>query len=227
MSRASSLIVGLLLVACGKERIESTRLERLEEAVSRQEQSVDQVAVRAQHLGGRWHDVALEYEKVAFRRMQAQAALSTAALSYGNASGHFLEASAVAQRADIEWRLFETLVQTAAAVDAANLDSGRTARLARDDVGSLDCDSGMSTARYRALLTAAGQSLVGLDVDHIVPHSLGGADHPANYQLLPSSTNRSLGNAWNEDKCLSVGAERCSRAVTVSRRCGSMASLGF
>ena len=85
----------------------------------------------------------------------------------------------------------------------------------------------MSTAAYRALLTGQGVNLAGVDVDHIVPRSLGGADNPANYQLLPSSINRSLGATWNEDKCLGVGTERCARAITASRECGTLRGTGF
>ena len=42
-------------------------------------------------------------------------------------------------------------------------------------------------------MRAEGTSLDGLDVDHVWPRALGGADHWLNYQLLDSSLNRSLG----------------------------------
>jgi hypothetical protein len=85
----------------------------------------------------------------------------------------------------------------------------------------------MSTAAYRALLTARGIDLTGKDIDHIVPRSLGGADNPGNYQVLSASENRSLGATWNEAKCTSVGEARCARAVATSHECGTLRGIGF
>ena len=56
-------------------------------------------------------------------------------------------------------------------------------------------------------MTAAGVNLVGKDIDHIIPKSLGGADHPSNYQVLDSSLNRSLGATWNREKCQMVSSQ--------------------
>ena len=55
------------------------------------------------------------------------------------------------------------------------------------------CEGAMRTGRYREMLRAQGVPLDGRDIDHILPHSLGGANHPLNYQPLESSLNRSLG----------------------------------
>lgn len=56
------------------------------------------------------------------------------------------------------------------------------------------CQGAMRTSEYRRELRARGVDLTDRDVDHVLPHSLGGANHPANYQVLSSHTNRSLGN---------------------------------
>lgn len=79
----------------------------------------------------------------------------------------------------------------------------------------------VSTRSYRSRLKEKGCVLTGLEIDHIVPHALGGADHPANYQLLPRSENRRLGKSWGPAKCASVGKRRCRAAIDVSMRCGS------
>jgi hypothetical protein len=114
----------------------------------------------------------------------------------------------------------QVLVVVAASIDAGNVDAFRAHQLevSRSGDGTVSCDK-VSTAQYRAVLTSAGYNLAGMDVDHIVPRSLGGADNPANYQLLPSSVNRSLGAAWDRSKCEMVGPQ-CAKAVAVSRACG-------
>lgn len=55
------------------------------------------------------------------------------------------------------------------------------------------CSTTASTRAFRARLRAEGVELDGQDIDHIWPKSLGGVDHPLNYQVLDSSLNRSLG----------------------------------
>lgn len=82
--------------------------------------------------------------------------------------------------------------------------------------------SALSTQQFRGMVGATP----GVDVDHIVPRSLGGADHILNYNLVPASVNRSIGNAFGPWKCgwdhpASVGPARCAAAVSVSIWCGS------
>lgn len=60
------------------------------------------------------------------------------------------------------------------------------------------CEGHMSTAAYRRQLCAEGVPLAGRDIDHVFPRALGGADTIDNYQLLPSSVNRSLGAGVSE-----------------------------
>lgn len=55
------------------------------------------------------------------------------------------------------------------------------------------CATTASTRSFRAQLRADGIDLSGKDIDHIWPRSLGGIDHPLNYQVLDSHLNRSLG----------------------------------
>lgn len=48
--------------------------------------------------------------------------------------------------------------------------------------------------QYRKQLRQQGLDLDGLDTDHGLPKSKGGADHPLNYRMIESSLNRSLGS---------------------------------
>lgn len=129
------------------------------------------------------------------------------------------------EEAELRWVWYQKLVEIAAAVDAQNLEKFRS-MTGSSHVKSIDCGAGMSTSAFRRLLISQGQNLVGMDVDHIVPRSLGGADHPANYQLLPSSVNRSIGNQWDAEKCAATGG-RCAGAVAISRRCGEFQGTGY
>jgi hypothetical protein len=121
------------------------------------------------------------------------------------------------------WSVLKYVIVLAAAVDAVNLDIA-TAATAPAGSSDLSCADGMSTARYRALHT--GSILLNSDVDHIVPRSLGGADHPLNYEWLDASENRSLGSYWGPAKCLAVGKVRCALAIAISMKCGSFKLLG-
>ena len=55
------------------------------------------------------------------------------------------------------------------------------------------CATTTSRQAFRARLRADGVDLGGQDIDHVWPKSLGGADHPLNYQVLDAHLNRSLG----------------------------------
>lgn len=79
----------------------------------------------------------------------------------------------------------------------------------------------LSTRSYRSQQKQRGRDVTLLEVDHIVPRVWGGADDPANYQLLPVSENRRLGSSWGPAKCASVGKRRCKAAIEVSTRCGT------
>jgi hypothetical protein len=109
-------------------------------------------------------------------------------------------------------------------MDAARYDAARDGREFRGDPS---CAGGMSRHAYRARLTGQGVSLEGQDTGHIVPQSLGGADHPDNYVPMSASQNRSLGNTFSRSICMSYGAQRCARAVAISRKCGTLRGFGF
>ena len=47
--------------------------------------------------------------------------------------------------------------------------------------------------------------LCGLEVDHIVPRSIGGLDHPRNYCLVPAVLNRQWHNNWTAEKRAVLG----------------------
>jgi len=130
------------------------------------------------------------------------------------ASAEFVEAARAAKVAADRYRIYQRLIVVATVIDAQNL-----ANTSPSATKSFDCTP-VSTATFRQILIQEGVSLVGMDIDHIVPRSRGGADHPSNYQILPSSENRSLGATWDKAKCARAGA-KCGDAIAVSHKCGS------
>ncbi|HKP61483.1 MAG TPA: hypothetical protein VJV78_32360 [Polyangiales bacterium] len=172
-----------------------------------------------------WDDVVREFERAAAVHEATQRTLHEVEQYYTAATMQHQQAAQAAERATQEWKLAQALIVLAAQSDAARLDDARWGR--EVESADISCADGMSTRAYRDQQFAHGISLVDRDVGHIVPRSLGGADHPGNYALLPASVNRSLGNTWNRDVCNWYGAERCARAIAVSRKCGTLHGLGF
>ena len=61
-------------------------------------------------------------------------------------------------------------------------------------IGDALCGSVESTASFRCVDGVCLPS--NLHIDHAFPHSLGGANVPANYQVLPAAENLALGNSF-------------------------------
>lgn len=215
-------IVLILLTGCeGEESLE--RPERNVEneqalAVEALERRVREVQDDAQVLHRDYALAVERYEQAAKNRAVALGLSDKAQASASEAIGTYREA-------EVRWKYYQTLVEVAAAVDASNLEKFRSTTGIRN-VKSLSCDDGMSTSAYRRQLSQRGVDIEGMDVDHIVPRSLGGADHPANYQLLTSSMNRSLGNQWDSGKCFAARG-LCAAAVAISRKCGTFSGTAF
>lgn len=213
------------MVASCSSQPDEQRLARLEAATREHRNDVEAVAAQAKHLSERWSDIEHDFQLATANYRKSQTQLAQATQVYVNSSSEFATASEMAVRASAKWRIFRKLVVIAAAVDAANLDSARSA--VSQGAERVDCRENISTAAYRALLASQGVDLAGKDIDHIVPRSLGGADNPGNYRIISAHENRSLGATWNEEKCLAVGETRCARAVATSHECGSLRGIGF
>lgn len=211
------VLVLLLAMLCACGGLPPTRTGALRAELAQQETELGDVEARAAHLSQTWEDVRLGFLRARDRYADAASRFRSAEQSAAAASNDFAAARSDWEYAAFAWRVYQKLVMIAAAVDARNLDSSRSGRAK----GDLNCDEGMGTSAFRAMMTAQGVNLTGIDVDHIVPRSLGGADHPWNYQLVDSSTNRSIGAKWDAEKCAMPGAERCAQAVAASRHCGS------
>lgn len=201
------------------------RLARVEAAARQHHDDVETVAAQATRLSQHWSDIERDFQLAAANYQKSQTQLAHATQVYAASSAELAAASGVAARATTKWRIFQKLVVIAAAVDAANLDSARSA--AAQGAERVDCSENLTTAAYRAFLVSQGVDLAGKDIDHIVPRSIGGADNPGNYRVISAHENRSLGATWNEEKCLAVGEARCARAVATSHECGSLRGIGF
>ncbi len=195
-------------------------ISHLETRMDKHEEALRRTAALAGRLNERWRLVVGDYNRAASRYRRARAEYDRAATQYSRSSAQFRAASETWEDAKARWDLVNKLIVAAASIDAYNLSKASGAR--EIDLEDIDCGR-VSTAKYRRQIEAEGIALDGLDVDHIVPRSLGGADHPSNYQLLESSLNRSLGATWNTDKCAAAGVKICAAAVAVSKLCGTFA----
>lgn len=193
-------------------------LAGLEARMDAHEGALGRTEAVVRRLGDKWQLVVGDYDRAASSYQRAQTEYAKATAAYSRASAEFQAATSTWQEAKARWDLATQLILAAAAIDAYNLSKAAGAR--EVDLEDIDCGR-VSTAKYRRTLRADGVDLDGLDVDHIVPRSLGGADHPSNYQLLNSSLNRSLGATWNADKCAAAGVRICEVAVAVSKLCGT------
>jgi hypothetical protein len=70
-----------------------------------------------------------------------------------------------------------------------------------------------STTTVRRWLRNDGLDLQGYEVDHIVPRSLGGVDHPHNYALVPRSLNRQWAGNWTAAKRHELGTATVRQAL--------------
>ncbi|HKY34598.1 MAG TPA: HNH endonuclease [Polyangiaceae bacterium] len=218
-------IGALTIVAACSNAPEEQRLRRVEAAARQHHHEAETVFLRSKHLSQSWSDIEQGFQAAAQDYEKAQGQLERAIQINGRAATTSAAAAESAATAATRWRIFQQLVTIAAAVDAANLDAARAAGVR--GASPANCSENMPTAAYRALLTARGIDLTGMDIDHIVPRSLGGADNPGNYRVLSASENRSLGATWNESKCIAVGEAHCARAIATSHECGTLRGIGF
>ena len=56
-----------------------------------------------------------------------------------------------------------------------------------------------------------GFRLEDLDIDHLLPTSLGGMDHPYNYNLVPKGINNEFGSLWTAEKLTYLGAQNAMK----------------
>ena len=60
--------------------------------------------------------------------------------------------------------------------------------------------------------------LRGLEVNHIIPKSIGGRHHPRNYALVPAALNREWANNWTADKRAALGHSIVQEACAFARK---------
>lgn len=171
-TRPVGLVLVLAVAGCSAAPSSGDRAARID-AIDRE--SRDLLAA-ARRMRARADLVEADYLRAAQMFGEATAA-------WGEASEQARSASADLSRAALQYQL------TTMAVVLIALTAGAPGG---------PCEGHLSTAAYRRQLRAEGVPIAGRDVDHIFPRSLGGADTIENYQLLPSSVNRSLGAGVSE-----------------------------
>ncbi len=66
--------------------------------------------------------------------------------------------------------------------------------------------------RFPAAYKRQGFSLEDCDIDHILPRSIGGIDHPYNYYILPKKLNKRWSGWWTAHKMTYMGTANAKAA---------------
>lgn len=215
-ARMGLLLLSLLGQLGCQERHDSANGDALPPALG---SAVSALEARAGKIAATWSEAELHFLGAKHQFERAESSFRKAEKTYESSSAQFQQARELYEQARERWEFYQKLVIVAATIDANNLERFR-AETGNNLVRGLDCSEGMSTRAFRAFLTAQGFDLTGKDIDHIVPRSLGGADHPANFQVLPSSQNRSLQATFDRAKCAATKG-KCAGAMAISRKCGT------
>jgi hypothetical protein len=217
MIRLLLILLAVLTVhACSdSKRDDEARIAALQDAVEAFDAELLETEAQVRALSSDLSEIADAYTDVASRYRDARRRHDDARARADRASTRYQEAAASWEHAASSWRFYRSVLKLAIAIDQARAST----RFGKGSYSN-SCER-VSTASFRRMLIKQGISLAGKDIDHIVPRALGGADHPANYQILDSSLNRSLGKTWNAEKCALAGADRCEEAVAISAKCGS------
>jgi uncharacterized coiled-coil protein SlyX len=180
MRRRVNIAVAVLAVAmagCASASAKA-RLDRFETQAHADDETIAELSERIAAFERTVDELVDLYARASADLETAERNFELAQRSASAASDAFQRASSEYEAASRNWRLVTIALLAAASWDYA---------------GHL-CDTRMTTAAYRKMLRKDGISLDGLDADHGLPKSLGGADHPLNYRMIDSSLNRSLGN---------------------------------
>lgn len=178
----SGVLLVLALAGCASTGTTSAgtgaRLEALEAHAEADDERIDALSARVEDFERAVDDVLVLYRQASAELEVATVRFEQAGQAGRAAAGSYERAAEDYEVAARNWRLVTISILAAATWDYA---------------GHL-CDTRMTTAQYRKQLRQQGIDLDGLDADHGLPKSKGGADHPLNYRMIDSSLNRSLGN---------------------------------
>lgn len=84
-----------------------------------------------------------------------------------------------------------------------------------------------STQQVRRWLGESGLDLGGYEIDHIVPRSLGGIDHPHNYAIVPRNLNRQWRGDWTADKRAELGRDTVRQALDFAQWSAAQSTVPY
>ena len=146
-------------------------LAKLEIRVTKAEKETAQIARRVQRLEKQYRIAGSRFLNAKNQFEQARSKGKAAVEQFNQVAEQYV-------RAQVQLRVATYALLAATAISA----------------GKLTCMGKQSTAKFRALLKKEGLDLRGKDIDHIIPRSRKGADHPLNHQIWDATKNRSCGN---------------------------------
>lgn len=176
--RSWALVVALPTVLGCASNTTRARMLRFESRAQADDERIAALSVRVEEFERSVDDVLGLYRRATADFRAAEVLLEKVDVTSQVTAQAHARAVREYEIAARNWRLVTIAILTAATWDYA---------------GHL-CGTRMTTAQYRRELRGRGIDLDGLDADHGLPKSKGGADHPLNYRMIDSSLNRSLGN---------------------------------
>lgn len=175
MRAAVVIALAASLVCCDRH---DDRIEQLAAIESRDRAAVRDLAREAERLQQGARLVVARYREVERAYQRARSQHEAARIDYAQSAANFDNAERRFRDATEQWHRVAAVVIALAAAQG---------------VGQHLCNGMTSTRQFREQLRRLGIDPTGMDVDHVLPHSLGGANHPLNYNLIESSVNRSMG----------------------------------
>lgn len=165
-------------LGCSDPQGLDARLDRVNHGQISNKQAIDSLSDRVKASSLHVNDIVLDYNNVKLDFIEAKKAFNKSRSNYESASENYLIAIESYRAASMMWSIYLSILTFAASYDYINFV----------------CDTQISKESWRATVESGGHDLTGIDVDHIWPKSLGGADNSLNLQPMESGLNRSLGN---------------------------------
>lgn len=84
-----------------------------------------------------------------------------------------------------------------------------------------------STRQVRHWLCEEGLDLQEYEIDHIVPRSVGGVDHPHNYAVVPRHLNRQWAGNWHAAKRSALGPATVQQALDFAQWSAAQSTVPY
>ena len=146
------------------------------------------------------HDQAqIEYYEVRVNRMVGKVLTNNRGITRKEKQNYFLNTFEDLSESEVEQLIALCREKVIEFLDERDSDVFAHRRVGREPISGSVRYSVLSKAKYRCELCGVSASVRALEVDHIIPRSLGGANDESNYQALCYVCNSNKSNRDSED----------------------------